>query len=182
MHANNDRSQVNEPFADHNENLEKKPVSSWNSDKNTRKNYEFFLKSKDFDSSDKIKIHTTKNFWKTIRQYFSDKDISSCRLSLKDKNELLEKNHKTAKTWQVSFKNITNKTLKLKQNNLSNSDISTFLSYFKNHNSIKTMKNYFDESNKKIHCSLFHLRTLWKWKKLLTRVYSILYLKAESNT
>ena len=86
------------------------------------------------------------------------------------------------------FVNIT-ATLKLKQNNLPNSDINTVLFCLKNHNSISYIKKNYDETNEKILFQPVSLEEVEKVQKSLdikkndlSESIPAFILKADSNT
>ena len=171
--------------------LKNKSVNSWNSYK-VQRNFctNLLRKTKRlyFDNLDKNNLYDTKKFWKTIRPYFSDKGINSSRLFLEEKGELLENNQKIAETLNNYFVNIT-KTLKLKQNNMPNSDISTVLSHFNEHISIDAIRKNVDKSSENFSFQTVSLEDVEKVIKSLDIKKSSLsnsiptcILKAHSNT
>ena len=90
-------------------------------------------------------------FWEKIKPFFSDKGLETNNIILKEKNELITNSSTLANLFNNYFINITS-TLKLKQSPPKFPSIPNLLIYYRDHMSIKKIKETYKITDK------FHLK------------------------
>ena len=64
------------------------------------------VKKKYYGSLDKKHVTDNKTFWKTVKSFLSDKTINSPKITLVEKNEIINNEEKIAETFNTFFTNI----------------------------------------------------------------------------
>ena len=108
-------------------------------------------KSEYFRNLNIKELNDNKKFWKKIKPFFSDKDLETNNIILKEKNELITNSSTLANLFNNYFINITS-TLKLKQSPPKFPSIPNLLIYYRDHMSIKKIKETYKITDK------FHLK------------------------
>ena len=108
-------------------------------------------KSEYFRNLNIKELNDNKKFWKKIKPFFSDKGLETNNIILKEKNELITNSSTLANLFNNYFINITS-TLKLKQSPPKFPSIPNLLIYYRDHMSIKKIKETYKITDK------FHLK------------------------
>ena len=114
------------------------------------------VKKEYYDSQDEKHVTDNKTFWKTVKPFLSDKTVNSPKITLVEKNEIINNEEKIAEILNTYFINIvSNLKIPLYQDTdfargigpfVGNDPITFILAKYKNHPSIIAIKIFCHEN------------------------------------
>ena len=102
-----------------------------------------------FNSLDVKKITDNKQFWKTVKPFFSNKFINNERITLIENDEVISDDQKIANTFSNFYASVVeNLGIDNENMKLSDENIDSLVDKFKNHPSILKIKQHYNSENK----------------------------------
>ena len=136
------------------------------------------VKKKYYDSLDEKHVTDNKTFWKTVKLFLSDKTVNSPKITLVEKNEIINNKEKIAEIFNTYLTNIaSNLKIPVYQDTdfargidpfVGDDPITFILKKYKNHPSIIAMK-HFCHGNKTFNFETINRDDVLKKVKFLDR-------------